>query len=60
MEGREKMFCLITKLSVARDMQRRWRIGGKIATGKSEMLEEKPVPLSLCLPEIPHKMAGYY
>jgi hypothetical protein len=31
-----------------------------IVTGKSEILGEKPVPVSLCLPEIPYKMAGYY
>ena len=27
---------------------------------KSEIIEEKPVPVSLCLPEIPHKKVGYY
>lgn len=49
------MFYLVTKVSVARNIQRRWRIGGKIVTGKSEILEENPVPVSLCLPEIPIK-----
>jgi hypothetical protein len=58
MAGREKMFYLVTKLSVARNILRRWSIGGMIVTGKSEILEDKPVPL--CLPEIPHKMTSYY
>jgi len=29
-----------------------------IVTGNREILEERTVPVSLCIPEIPHKMAG--
>jgi hypothetical protein len=31
--------------------------GGMMLTGKIEELGEKPVPFSLCLPQIPHELS---
>jgi hypothetical protein len=33
-----------------------WSIGGMKLTGENEVLEEKPVPVSICPPQIPHGM----
>jgi len=34
-----------------------WSIGGMILTGKNKVLEEKPVPVSICPPQIQHGLA---
>jgi hypothetical protein len=33
-----------------------WGFGGKVMTGKPELLKEKPVPVSLCTSQIPHNL----
>jgi len=38
------------------DTSVRWSIGGMILTGKTEVLEEKSVPLPLCTPQIQHEL----
>ena len=36
------------------DKLRVWRNGGIIQRGDIEVLEEESIPVSLCLPKIPH------
>ena len=55
--GYENMFTNEEFTALMVDKLRVWRNGGIIQRGDIEVLEEESIPVSLCLPKIPHWLA---